>query len=303
MAELATRQARTSDWRASWGARSVHWCLVFARRKPLSAFGAVVVIVMFSLVAFGPFFLSTSPYIGVLRDHLQPPSTSHILGTDEQGRDLWTRILYGGRISIAVGLGAASFGTLGGSIVGIISGYSGGKVDLVIQRVMDALMSLPPIILLMVLATVLTPSIKTVVFAISVLFTPGAGRVVRSAVLTVKEEPYVEAARSLGASSRRVMVRHILPNVVAPIIVILSIGVGGAIVTEAALGFLGLSVGPPKPTWGNMLSAGAQNYMEQAPWMAIVPGLAIAITVFSVNLFGDGLRDMLDPRLRGKGRQ
>jgi peptide/nickel transport system permease protein len=300
MAELAISQPR---WRTFSGTGSIRWCLIFARRKPLSAFGAVVIVTLCLLVYFGPFLLTTSPYVGVLRDHLQAPSTSHILGTDEQGRDLLTRTLYGGRTSMAVGFGGAFFATLAGTTIGLISGYTGGKVDLFIQRVMDALMSLPPIILLMVLASVLTPSLKTVVFAISILFAPSVGRVMRSAVLTVKEEPYVEAAHSLGASSGRVMVRHILPNVIAPMIIILSIGVGGAIITEAALGFLGLSVGPPKPTWGNMLNAGAQSYMEQAPWLAIVPGVAIAMMVFAVNLFGDGLRDMLDPRLRGKGRQ
>jgi peptide/nickel transport system permease protein len=230
------------------------------------------------------------------------PSLAHLAGTDEQGRDIWTRLLYGGRVSLTIGIGAAMLGTLLGTMLGLVSGYFAGKVDLVLQRVMDAMMAIPGIIFLMLLATVLAPSLRNVTLAIAVLFTPSSSRIVRSAVLSVKHEVYVDAAAALGASPVRVMGRHILPNVVGPIIVIFSILVGAAIITEAGLGFLGLSVGPPNATWGNMLNAGAQNYMEQAPWMAIAPGLAIALTVMSVNLLGDGLRDVLDPRLRGRGR-
>ena len=175
----------------------------------------------------------------------------------------------------------------------------GGWVDMTLQRIMDAIMALPPLIFLMVISTQLSPSFRNVVIAISIFVTPGAARVVRGAVLSIKEMPYVEAARSLGASPPRIVFRHIMPNTFAPVIILASITVGSVIIIEAALGFLGLSVRLPQATWGTMLNSGAQQYMEQAPWMAVAPGVAILITVFSINLFGDGLRDVLDPRLRG----
>lgn len=293
--QLGRRPALARTWHAPI-LRSVRR---FARRKPLSAAAALTLFVVTAIVAVGPFVMSTSPYVGTLSEHLQGPSASHLLGTDEQGRDVLTRVIYGGRMSLAVGLGASLFATVAGSMYGTVSGYAGGKTDLIMQRIADAMMAIPGIVFLMVLTLILEPSARNVVLAIGILYTPSISRVVRSAVLTVREEPYVEAVRSLGASAPRVMLRHILPNCFAAIIVIASVLVGAGIVTEAGLGFLGLSVSPPNPTWGNMLNAGAQNYMEQAPWLAVAPGLAIAITVFAVNLLGDGLRDVLDPRLRG----
>jgi peptide/nickel transport system permease protein len=283
----------------TWDAPILRSARRFARRKPLSAAAALSLFLVMAVVAVGPFVMSSSPTIGNLRDHLEAPSAAHLLGTDEQGRDVWTRLVYGGRMSLAVGLGASLFSTIAGSIYGTISGYIGGRTDMIMQRIADAMMAIPGIILLMVLTLIFEPSVRNVVLAIGILYTPSISRVVRSAVLTVREEPYIEAVRSLGASAPRVMIRHILPNCFAAIIVIASVLVGAGIVTEAGLGFLGLSVAPPNPTWGNMLNAGAQNYMEQAPWLAVAPGAAIAITVFSVNLLGDGLRDVLDPRLRG----
>lgn len=272
----------------------------FVRRKPLSALAAIVLLVVIGIVVFGPFFMTSSPVIGNLSEHLQKPSPAHVLGTDEQGRDVWTRIAYGGRVSLAVGLGASLFSTIVGGVYGTISGYFGGRTDLIMQRIADAMMAIPGLILLMILTLVLKPSLGNVLVVMGILFSPSVSRVVRSAVLSVREEPYVEAVRSVGGSAPRVMFRHILPNCFAAVIVIASLLVGAGIVVEAALGFLGLSVPPPNPTWGNMLNAGAQNYMEIAPWLAIAPGVAIGITVFSVNLFGDGLRDLLDPRLRGR---
>jgi ABC-type dipeptide/oligopeptide/nickel transport system permease subunit len=210
--------------------------------------------------------------------------------------------MYGARTSLAAGLGATGVGISAGVLIGLCGGYAGGSVDFVVQRIMDAIMALPPIILLMVLSTVLSPSLRNVILAIAVIVTPGSSRVVRGAVLAIKETTYVEAARALGASPRRVIFRHILPNIMAPVIVIASVSVGSVIIVEAALGFLGLSVRQPTATWGNMLNTGAQSYMERAPWMALAPGLAIGVTVFSINLLGDGLRDVLDPRLRGRGK-
>lgn len=275
--------------------------LQFGRRKPLSAGAGVVVIAACLLAVLAPWLAPYGPDDVDLIARLKGPSSAHWLGTDQFGRDVLSRVMYGGRTSLTVGLGATALGIGMGTFLGLLSGYAGGKLDLAIQRVMDAVMALPGIILLMVLATTLSPSIRNVIIAIGVLVTPGAARVVRGATLSAKEMLYVEAARATGASAPRIVFRHVLPNVMAPIIVIASISVGSAIMIEAALGFLGLSVRPPTSTWGNMLNTGAQTYMERAPWLALAPGLAIAITVFSVNLLGDGLRDVLDPRLRGRG--
>ena len=275
--------------------------LQFGRRKPLSAAAGVVVVVACLLALLAPWIAPYGPDDVDLLARLNGPSSAHWLGTDQFGRDVWSRVMYGGRTSLAVGIGATALGIGMGVVFGLLSGYAGGGLDLVIQRLMDAVMALPPIILLMVLATTLSPSLRNVTIAISILITPGASRVVRGATLGTKEMLYIEAARAIGASAPRIVFRHVLPNVMAPIIVIASISVGSAIMIEAALGFLGLSVRPPTSTWGNMLNTGAQTYMERAPWLALAPGLAIAVTVFSINLLGDGLRDVLDPRLRGRG--
>lgn len=275
--------------------------LQFGRRKPLSAAAGAVVVVACLLALLAPWIAPYGPDDVDLLARLNGPSSAHWLGTDQFGRDVWSRVMYGGRTSLAVGIGATALGIGMGVVFGLLSGYAGGGLDLVIQRLMDAVMALPPIILLMVLATTLSPSLRNVIIAISILITPGASRVVRGATLGTKEMLYIEAARATGASAPRIVFRHVLPNVMAPIIVIASISVGSAIMIEAALGFLGLSVRPPTSTWGNMLNTGAQSYMERAPWLALAPGLAIAMTVFSINLLGDGLRDVLDPRLRGRG--
>lgn len=273
----------------------------FARRKPLAGAAAVVLAVVCIMAFFAPFLAPYGPNDIDLNARLTSPSTSHWLGTDEFGRDVLSRVMHGARVSLTAGLGATLLGTAVGAALGLLGSYVGGLLDLAIQRLMDALMALPPIILLMVLATMLSPSLRNVTIAIGIFVLPSAARVVRGAVLSEKEMVYVLAARSVGVSPARIIIRHILPNVFAPIIVIASVSVGAAIIIEAALGFLGLSVRPPTATWGNMLNTGAQTYMEQAPWLAIAPGLAIGLTVFSINIFGDGLRDVLDPRLRNTG--
>lgn len=282
--------------------RAVRASLSFARRKPVAFLSAAVLFVVCVMVLFAPVLATHDPNRQDLGARLASPSSEHWLGGDELGRDVYSRLLYGGRISLGAGLGATAIGVACGVLLGLVSGYAGGKVDMVIQRIMDAVMALPPLILLMVLATTLDQNFRNVIFAIAIFVTPGAARVVRGAVLSIKEMAYVEAARSLGASPGRVAMRHILPNTFAPVIIIGSITVGSVIIIEAALGFLGLSVRLPQASWGNMLNQGAQQYMEQAPLMAVVPGIAIGVTVFAINLFGDGLRDVLDPRLRGKGR-
>lgn len=281
--------------------RFLKFCKSFARRKPLAAISAVLLMIIVVACAFAPVLATHEPNRQDLGSRLAPPSSEHYLGADQLGRDTFSRILYGGRISLGAGLGATLVGIGIGVMIGAISGYAGGKVDMVIQRLMDAIMALPPIILLMVLSSVLDQNFRNMILAIAIFVTPGASRVVRSATLTIKEMPYVEAARALGATPSRLVFRHILPNTFAPVIVIASITVGSVILIEAALGYLGLSVRLPQATWGNMLNSGAQQFMEQSPVLAMAPGIAIAVTVFSINLFGDGLRDVLDPRLRGKG--
>lgn len=274
----------------------------FTRRKPVAAASALILLVISTMVLFAPVIATHDPNRPSLGDRLAKPSTEHYLGGDELGRDVFSRILHGGRVSLGAGLGATALGVSLGVLFGLVSGYAGGWVDMTLQRIMDAVMALPPLIFLMVISTQLSPNFRNVVLAIAIFVTPGAARVVRGAVLSIKEMPYVEAARSLGASPRRIVFRHIMPNTFAPVIILASITVGSVIIIEAALGFLGLSVRLPQATWGTMLNVGAQQYMEQAPWMAVAPGVAILITVFSINLFGDGLRDVLDPRLRGKGK-
>ncbi|HLZ71001.1 MAG TPA: ABC transporter permease [Dehalococcoidia bacterium] len=274
--------------------------LGFVRCEPVAA-GAALVLLLICLVALlAPLIAPYGPNTVFLRDRLVHPGGRHLLGADELGRDVLTRVIYGARVSLTAGLGATALGVGFGVLFGVISGYAGGLVDQIVQRCMDAIMALPPIILLMVLATTLSPNLRNVIIAIAVFVTPGSARIVRGAVLSVKAMTYVEAAQALGVSPVRVVWRHVLPNVVAPVIVIASITVGSVIIIEAALGFLGLSVHEPTATWGNMLNTGAQAYMEQAPWLALAPGIAIAVTVFAINLFGDGLRDALDPRLRGR---
>lgn len=282
--------------------RRLHPILKFARRKPVAAVAACVLLIVCLMALLAPVIAPYDPDQINLRARLAAPSPENLLGADQYGRDIFTRILYGARVSLAAGLGATTLGIGVGILIGLLCGYLGGPTDLVIQRIMDAIMALPPLMLLMVLATMLSPNLRNVVIAIAIFVTPGASRVVRGAVLGIKQVAFVEAARTIGATPARIAFRHVLPNCFAPVIVIFSITVGAVIIIEASLGFLGLSVPPPTATWGNMLNTGAQSYMEQAPWMALVPGLAIAITVFSINLLGDGLRDVLDPRLRGKGR-
>jgi peptide/nickel transport system permease protein len=275
--------------------------LVFARRKPLGAISVLVIATLVFVAIFAPILAPYDPIQTHPRDKLLSPGTQgHILGTDEFGRDVLSRIIHGARPSLTAGILATVFGTLVGAAIGLVGAYAGGKTDMVIQRVMDSIMALPGLILLLAVVNVLgRPSLINIIFALCIFITPSASRVVRGAVLGVKELQYVEGARSLGAQPMRIVLQHILPNVTAPIIIIASVTVGNAILIEAALSFLGLGVPPPNPTWGNMLSAGGRRWFEAQPWLAIIPGLAITITVLAFNLLGDTLRDVLDPRLRG----
>jgi peptide/nickel transport system permease protein len=276
--------------------RSATW--KFVRTKPLGAAGAVLILVMV-LAALGADFIA--PYDAYeLNQRLQfhAPTLAHWLGTDEFGRDVLTRLIYGARIALFIGLAASFIGSTAGAILGVISAYLGGKTDLWLQRLMDILLAFPLLILALAIVTVLGRSLSNLILAIAIPMIPRTARVVRASTLSAKENVYVEAARAVGSSHLWVMLHHIVPNIMAPYLIILTAQLGGAILTEASLSFLGLGTAEPTPSWGLMLSGGAPMYAEKAPWLAIFPGLAISLAVFGFNLFGDSLRDALDPKLR-----
>jgi peptide/nickel transport system permease protein len=271
----------------------------FAKSKPLGAISASYLVLMLLLAVFAGVVTPYGPYDINPVNSLNGPSLSHLMGTDQIGRDLLTRVLYGARISLQVGIMTVGIGLTIASCVGIASGFWGGILDKLIQRVSDALQTLPSIILAMALVSVLSPSLTNVMLAISFAIIPFNQRVVRGATLSVKENTYIDAARAIGAGQFRIMTFHILPNVLGPIIVLASVLFGYAILVEAGLSFLGLGTPPPTPSWGRMLSGDGRQFMEVAPWLTIFPGLAITLAVMAFNLFGDALRDILDPRMRG----
>ena len=262
--------------------RSVLWD--FVRKNPLGAVGDL-------LATHNP--VRTSTHV------LAAPGAEFWLGSDNLGRDLYSRVVHGSRISLAVGVASTLLGGVLGGLLGLLSGYIGGRTDLLLQRVMDVMQALPILVLALVLAAALGPSLTNTIVAISVVIAPRAARVVRASVLSIREFVYVESARALGVGHLRVAFRHILPNTFGPFIVLITAQLGGAILVEAALSFLGLGVPEPYPSWGRMLSIAAAEYAQKAPWLVIYPGLAISLAVFGTNLLGDALRDSLDPRLRG----
>lgn len=271
----------------------------FFRRKPLGAIGASIIGLMVVLALLAPVVTYVGPNTMFFQDVLVSPSTKYWLGTDDFGRDLWSRIVYGARISLYVGLMSVFFGNMGGAAIGLVSAFYGGKVDSVLQRIMDALMSIPTLVMALAIMSALGQSLNNVVIAIAVTQIPRANRIVRSAALSVKEAEYVLAARSIGAKDVRIMLQHVMPQCIAPWLIIATAALGTAIVTEASLSFLGLGVPPPAPSWGGMLAGRARQYYAVAPWLAIWPGVAISLAVYGFNLFGDAIRDVLDPRLRG----
>lgn len=273
------------------------WRLV--REKPLGAFGGLIVIGLMLCAALAPWLAPYGYDETNVRQRLKPPSAQFYFGTDNLGRDVFSRIVYGARISVTVGFGAVALGVLLATVVGVVSGYFGGIFDVVVQRLVDAWMAFPFLVILLSVMAVLGPGLLNVILSLGMLSAANSSRVIRSAVLAAKENQYVEAARAAGASHLRIILRYILPNVMAPIIVIATIGLGFAILAESALSFLGLGVPPPYPSWGEMLSGSGRSYMHKAPWMAIWPGVAISLAVFGFNMLGDALRDLLDPRLRG----
>ena len=284
----------------SWEGLGAVWAL--ARRKPLGAAGAVIVLALIVLALAAPIVAPYDYREQSRANLLKPPSVAHPFGTDNLGRDIFSRVLFGAQTSLYVGLVAVGVGTTVGSVIGLISGYAGGRVDLLLQRLMDLVLAFPTLILAIATVAMLGPTTTNVVVAMAIVFTPTANRVVRGSVLAEKENQYVEAARAIGCGGTRIAFRHLLPNVMAPIIVIASTSLGTAILVESSLSFLGLGPPPPAPTWGAMLSVGSRSFFEQAPWMAIFPGLAISLAIFGFNLLGDALRDLLDPRLRSDRR-
>ena len=269
------------------------------RQKPLGTFGAVITLILLFVGIFAGFL---APY-GMNETHtaeaLSPSSAKYWLGTDDLGRDLLSRVIYGARISVIVGLSAATIATTLSAIVGMLSGYIGGRFDLIVQRFVDAWMCIPGLVFLLVLISMIGPGMPQVIFALGIRWGIAGSRTVRSAVIAIKEVQYVGAARAVGCRVGRVLWQHILPNIAAPLIVIFTTQVPNAILSEAALSFLGFGVPPPAPSWGGMLSGTGRTYMFMAPWMVIWPGLALSIVVYGVNMFGDAVRDLLDPRLRG----
>ena len=276
-----------------------------ARRKPLGTAGAVVTLLLILSAVLAPLIAPFDPYDFNLTDQglplrQQAPNGEFLFGTDALGRDVLSRIIYGARVSLMVGFLSVALGTTVGTAIGLASGFWGGKVDQVLQRIVDTFMAFPGIVLALAVIAVLGQSLMNIILVIAIVIAPGTSRVIRGAVLAVKENVYIEAARSIGASDLRISIRHVLPNVFAPVIIIATAWVGNAIVIEAALSFLGMGTPPPTPTWGGMLAGEGQRNLENAPWLAIFPGLAISIVVLSFNMLGDALRDVLDPRLRSR---
>jgi peptide/nickel transport system permease protein len=270
----------------------------FCRQRPLGAIGAAVVLLNIVVAIFANVL---APYDPLATDYgamLAAPSRSHWLGTDAFGRDVLSRIIYGSRTAMLVGFSCAFFGATVGAVIGVASAYFGGKVDLVIQRVMDIFLSFPLIILALAVVAMLGTGLQNVIAAITVPMIPRAALVARSSALAIREMPYVDAARAAGFGHVRIILRHMSPNVMAPYLIMLTAFLGQAILLEASLSFLGLGVSEPTAAWGLMLRGAAVQFAESAPWMAIFPGLAISLAVFAFNLFGDSLRDALDPRLR-----
>jgi peptide/nickel transport system permease protein len=271
----------------------------FCRRKPLGAAGGAIMVLMTLVALAAPLIATHDPIATDAAHTLAPPEAGHWLGTDHLGRDIYTRIVHGARVSLIVGLGSTAVGSFLGGIIGLLSAYFGGKTDLITQRIMDILQGLPLLVLALVMSASLGPSIPNVIIAISIPILPRAARVIRASVLSIREFQYVEAARALGVDPLRIAFRHVLPNTMGPFIVLCTAQLGSAILTEATLSFLGLGVPEPYPSWGRMLSVSAAEYAQKAPHLVLFPGLAISLAVFGSNLLGDALRDTLDPRLRG----
>ena len=284
------------------GAQATHgWRrLVFlAQRHLLGTIGLCIMLLFVCTAIFANLICRFDPLSIDSAHRLAAPGTLHWMGTDSFGRDVWSRIVHGARISLAVGIGSTALGSSIGVMIGLASGYLSGWVDLVFQRVTDILQALPLLVLALVMTAALGPSLPNVMLAIAIPLIPTVARVIRANTLALRELPFIEAAKSIGMSETRIALRHVLPNTIAPLIVLATAQLGSTILTEASLSFLGLGIPEPYPSWGRMLSESAVEYVRTAPWLVIFPGIAISLAVFGTNLFGDALRDILDPRQRG----
>ena len=289
-AALARAGANVTGW---WSRT-----LFMARRYPLGAVGAIIVAIFIFTAVFADVIAPTDPTATNSKFSLAHPGSMFWMGADFMGRDMYSRVVHGARISLAVGAGATLLGGVLGVSIGLMSGYLGGTFDLATQRLMDIMQSLPLLVMALVMAASLGPSLQNTIIAIAIPLVPSVARVVRSSTLSLREQPFVEAARAVGMGEVRIAVRHVLPNTLAPLIVLGTAQLGSAILTEASLSFLGLGIPEPYPSWGRMLSESAAEYVRTAPWLVIFPGVAISLTVFGTNLLGDALRDILDPRQR-----
>ncbi|MFJ5716251.1 nickel transporter permease [Neobacillus sp. NPDC093127] len=298
MAELAKNTAdismipaeekQISPWKESWQS--------FYKNK-LAVIGLGIVIFFIIIAIIAPWIAPYSFKDQVLADRMQAPSSKHWFGTDDFGRDIFSRVLYGAKISLTVGFFSVLGSVVIGTLLGIVAGYYGRWVDTIISRIFDIMLAFPSILLAIAVVSVLGPSLKNALIAIAVINIPNFGRLVRSKVLSVKQEEYIMSARAVGMKDTRILLRHILPNSVSPVIVQATLSIATAIIEAAALGFLGLGAQPPEPEWGKML-ADSRNYITQAPWTLFFPGMAIMLTVLGFNLMGDGLRDVLDPKMK-----
>ena len=274
----------------------------FCRYKPLGAFGGFIVVGLLIMAVFAPWIAPYQYDETIPGARMKAPGAQFWMGTDNLGRDVYSRVVYGAAVSVTVGFGAVLLANVLATVIGITSGYFGGAYDICVQRVVDAWQSFPFLMVILSLMAVLGPGLLNLVLALGVLGAAAASRVIRGTTISVMQNTYVEAARALGAGHLRIMLRYILPNVAATVIILAPIGLGAAILAESALSFLGFGVPPPYPSWGAMLSGSGRSFMYRAPWMAIWPGAAISLAVFGFNMLGDALRDVLDPRLRGSGR-
>ena len=269
------------------------------REKPLGTFGLIIVIILLLVGIFAPLLAPYGMNTIHLADRLSPPSAKHLLGTDELGRDLLSRLIYGARVSVIIGIVATGLATIISLVIGIVSGFIGGRLDLILQRFVDAFMSIPGLLVLLNVMSIIGKGVPQIILILGITMGIGGSRVIRSAVIGVKSNTYVSAADAIGCGPIRTMIHHITPNIVAPIIISFTLGIGGAIMAEASLSFLGFGVPPGVASWGSMLSNEGRQYMQEAPTLAFLPGFCLTICVYGINMFGDALRDLLDPRLSG----
>ncbi|MBN1547765.1 MAG: ABC transporter permease [Syntrophaceae bacterium] len=270
-----------------------------AKEKPMGVAAAVVTLLLLFTAIFADHLAPYGMNETWVGEFLEPPSAKFLFGTDNLGRDILSRVIYGARVSVIIGLSTSVLATIVSLVIGIVSGYVGGRLDLLVQRAVDTTMCIPTLILLMVFISIIGPGIWQVIIVIGLTWGVIGSRIIRSAVIDVKDNVYIQASKSIGCSTLRIFARHILPNIMAPTIILFTVRMPGVIMTEASLSFLGFGIPPPTPSWGGMLSGSGRRYMFQAPWMVLWPGLALSLMVYAVNMFGDAVRDLLDPKLKG----